>query len=115
MTAQTYRKKPVTIEAMQWTGYNADELYAWAFRPAVGSSVANAVVECFKTFDDDTIYDEIRGEKLDELAARGCTAALWVDANGEWLGIVIGEWVAKDRHGFYPIKDDVFCTSYDLV
>lgn len=113
MTVQTYRKKPVTIEAVQWTGNNVEELYGWAVRVAEGP--INAIVECFRTFDDDGIYDAIREDKLYALVTKGCTAALWVDANSEWLGIVIGEWVAKDRHGFYPIKDDMFRESYDLT
>lgn len=110
--SQTYRKKPVEIEAMQWTGHNADELYDWACRPAEGGP-ANAIVECFKTFDDDAIYDDITEDKINAMVLKGCRAAVWVDANSEWLGIAVGEWVAKDRHGFYPIKDDVFCESYD--
>lgn len=38
MTVQTYRKKPVEIQAMQWTGDNADELYEWAILPSRGAS-----------------------------------------------------------------------------
>lgn len=29
MTVQTYRKRPVTIEALQWTGDNARDLAQW--------------------------------------------------------------------------------------
>lgn len=40
---------------------------------------------------------------------------LFVQANAAWLYLNEGEWVAKDRHGFYPIKDDVFLESYEAV
>lgn len=40
------------------------------------------------------------------------TLRLFVQANTAWLELGVGEWVAKDRHGFYPIKDDVFLESY---
>ena len=36
-------------------------------------------------------------------------------ANDAWLQIEDGEWVAKDDHGFYPIKDDVFARKYRLA
>ena len=40
------------------------------------------------------------------------SAVLWVDANHAWIEIEIGEWVAQDTHGFYPIKDDIFQMKY---
>lgn len=40
---------------------------------------------------------------------------LYVAANAAWLMIERGEWIARDRHGFYPIKDDVFIDSYEQV
>lgn len=42
-------------------------------------------------------------------------ARLFVQANMAWLALDWGEWVARDRHGFYPIKDDVFLESYEPV
>lgn len=83
MTIQTYRKRPVTIEALQWTGDNARDLAQWCGW-------------CFNT------------------SALG-HARIFVDANDVWLDIERSEWIAKDRHGFYPIKDDVFLETYEKV
>jgi hypothetical protein len=86
MTATEYLYERIpggTIEAVQWTGYNADELKAWtsgAFNPG----------------NPDHNYEGI------------ARPTLWVAANGGSLEIVLNEWVAKDSKGFYPIKDDVF-------
>lgn len=114
MTIHTYRKKPVTIEALQWDGYNADECYSWAVLPSEGP-VSHAVVQCFVPLDCDEADDQFARDQMERFVANGATAGLWVKANDQWLGIVIGEWIAKDRHGFYPIKDDVFLESYDKV
>lgn len=108
MSVKTYRKNPVTITALQWTGHNIDEMYGWAHRPA---ALHNGIVECFMTLDDDTARDTL-GSKLDLLLSNGCTAVLWCDANDEWLGLVDSEWVAQDSEGFYPIKNAVFKRSY---
>lgn len=114
MTAQTYRKKPVEIQALQWTGENADELYDWAVLPSRGA-IRGSVMQCFVPMDDDETFDTLRSEMFDDFRNKGATAALWVDANSQWLPLQTGEWVAKDRHGFYPIKDDVFIETYRLV
>lgn len=83
MTVQTYRKRPVEIEAVRWTGDNFNELSSWC---------------------DDHVTRNAEG-----------TLRLFVKANTAWLELSTGEWVARDRHGFYPIKDDVFLESYELV
>lgn len=76
----TYRKKlVVTIKALQYTGDNVEGLSQWVGKAPDGTN----------GFD---VYRS--GPRL------------WVQANKSWLSIEEGEWVAKDRHGFYPIKDD---------
>ncbi len=40
---------------------------------------------------------------------------LFVSANCAWVDLEPGEWIARDRHGFYPIKDDVFIETYEEV
>lgn len=79
--AQRYRKKPVEIEAIRWTGGNFDQLEEWC-----GDHVA---------------------------CNEGSRPRLFIKANAVWIVLTVGEWVAKDRHGFYPIKDDVFLESYE--
>lgn len=87
--AKRYRKRPIIIEAMQWTGANSDEIRSWMVEDVDGK-------EWFTTNDD---------------AAH--TAQLFVAANHAWLTIEQGEWVAKDSEGYYPIKEPVFARTYE--
>lgn len=91
MTAQRYRKLPVTIEAMQWTGNNINDLWDW-----VGAGA---------------LYGPVPAEG----GKPATPARLWVAANAAWLDLDVTEWIAKDRHGFYPIKADVFAVTYEAV
>ena len=86
-----YRKKPVEIEAMQWTGDNADALAQWTD----GSFW--------------TVCEEDRTDDPDH------TACLYVEANSRHLGIPTGEWVLRDSAGFYPCRADIFAATYEVV
>jgi hypothetical protein len=85
-----YRKKPVVIQAMQWTGDNEAEIQAWT---GAGR---------FHEIDP-----EDRGDDPD------ATGALLVDANSAWLTIEPGEWVLRDQAGFYPCKAAIFAATYE--
>jgi hypothetical protein len=87
----TYRKKPIELQAIQWTGDNADAINDW----------------CGWKFD--LVDPEDRGDNPDH------TAQVFVDANSVWIGIETGEWILKDRKGFYPCKPDVFAETYEPV
>lgn len=87
MSARTYTKRPGSVEALQYTGAqpNTADLFDW------------------------TDGDFQPGNGSAEMPPR-----LWVAANKSWLPLEEGEWVAKDSLGFYPIKDAVFRTSYEV-
>lgn len=86
MPVATYRKRPVEILALQWTGENKEELSEWTADPEPG----------------------IR------FMPSGATF-LWVQANETWLPLETGEWVIKDSLGFYPCKEEMFAKTYELV
>jgi hypothetical protein len=90
---QKYRKKPVVIEAMQWTGTNVLDLWDWA-----GANNVNGPLP---------VHDALRPE--------GKPCQLWVEANKAWLDLEIGEWILKDALGYYPCKDSIFSTTYEPV
>lgn len=113
-TPQKYRKKPVEIEAMQWGGTNVDDCYSWGVLPS-GGAIRGSVLQCFVPMDDDEIVDTLSAEQYEHFKDIGATAALWVAANSAWLPLHTGVWIAKDRHGFYPIKADVFEATYTAV
>lgn len=76
----------VTIEAIQWTGTNADECREFTRSSIIGSA-----------------FSWTSGDR---------TARLHVAANDATLDLEIGEWIASDSRGFYPIKPDVFAQRW---
>lgn len=88
-----YRKRPVEVEAMQWTGDNGDELLSW-------------------TDGGFYVLDPEDGAWCGNPEATG---ALYVGANSTELPIETGEWVIHDSKGFYPCKADVFTETYEPV
>lgn len=93
MTAKTYRKKPVEIQAIQWTGDNASDVREFA-EPAFA------------------VLHDLDRELLNNPE---CTAELYVAANSVWMAIETGEWILQDERGFYPCKPDIFAQTYDEV
>jgi hypothetical protein len=99
-----YRKKPLTVEAMQWTGDNFDEITLFCgFRRTADGHEMNA----FNPIATFLMPDESADPKQ--------TAELWVEANKGLLPLVDGEWVIKDSLGFYPCQADKFAETYDEV
>jgi hypothetical protein len=88
---KTFRKKPVEIQAMQWTGSNGEPLHAWMKGD----------------FQQTASHGQFTGKDY--------TAMIWVAANDNWSRIETGEWVLRDSKGFYPCKADVFAETYDEV
>lgn len=83
-----YRKKPVVIDAVQFTGQNVTEL-----RDFVGSPN-------FATFEDD---DE-----------SGIVAGVWDRLHSTWVGVKTGQWIIRGVQGeTYPCADDVFRATYE--
>lgn len=91
MTIATYRKKPVVVQAVQWTGENADELVAWTggrFRTVAPGAGAGP---------------DITAEVYDELHAT-------------WVGVKTGQSVLCGVQGeFYPIDEAVLAETYEPV
>lgn len=81
-----FRREPTEILAIQWNGENVS-----AVQDFVGVVEAEGVS---------------RGTKGFQVAGIKGTASLWIAANQDWLPIEVGEWIACDEHGCYPIKDN---------
>lgn len=82
-----YVKRPVVIEALQWTG-NVDEIWDW------------------------TTAAYFYGPIPEEDGRPATPAKLYVAANDAWLELEMGEWIIKDELGFYPCKDSMFLKTY---
>ena len=86
-----FRKKPVEVTAVQWTGDNEAEVRALAG-------------EHFHAVDP-----EDRGDDPDQ------TAAL-LDEHSAWVEVYDGQWIVKGVRGeFYPITSEVLAETYEPV
>jgi hypothetical protein len=92
MTARRYRKKPVVVEAVQWTGTNVDEMTDFA-------GLDFAPVDPDNRADD----PEITGSIRDYL-------------HSTWIGVKTGQYVVRGVRGeYYPIDAGVLAETYDEV
>lgn len=84
-----YRKKPVVIEAIQWTGENVDE---------VNTFVEN---ECFFSTESGESYMDV---------------ALTIFTLEGFMKASVGDYIIKGVQGeFYPCKPDIFEATYEAV
>ena len=80
-----FRKKPVVIEAVQWTGENHDKIKAFA----------KESTRSVDFYDDGTVL-VIHTLEGDHVANKG-------------------DWIIKGVHGeLYPCKPDIFEETYEL-
>ena len=85
-----YRKKPVVVEAIQYTGSNGPEIRCWSDRLAFESPVL-----------EPTPHNP-RGDYLQIKTLEGTTTA------------IPGDWIIKGVAGeFYPCKPDIFEQTYE--
>ena len=90
-----YRKKPVVVEAIQWTGSNLEEI-----RNFVGSDL---IEECVELFDIKRTLKEM----LVDIAIDTLEGTMRVD---------YGDYIIKGVQGeFYPCKPDIFEQTYEEV
>jgi len=87
-----YRKKPVVIDTIQYTGNNGWQIQNWSNRKVIESPVLEP------TKDNPT------GAYLQIATLEGCMTA------------IVGDWIIKGIKGeFYPCKPDIFEATYEPV
>lgn len=96
----TYRKKPVVIEAVQWTGSNPCEIQEFAGSAAKITKYALAI-------DDAGVFVGFVERSRLELSIQ--------TLEGE-MKAAIGDYIIKGVNGeFYPCKEEIFEKTYDLA
>ena len=89
-----YRKKPVVIEAIQWTGLNLEEIKSF-----VGESLQYDIIDTAWQVGKGVPYVDMVIKTLE--GNHVCTK---------------GDFIIKGVHGeFYPCKPDIFEKTYELV
>lgn len=90
MSIKRYRKKPVEVEAVQFTGDNADVVAEWC-----GGAAAQSVVPA---------------------PGRGLKTVLNIFTLEGKMQAVPGDYIIKGVQGeFYPCKPDIFAATYEEV
>lgn len=86
----TYRKKPVEVQAIQWTGDNAADLESFA-----GSAFE--------------VLDQPSGDDPD------ATASILASQHSTWVLVYTGDWIIRelDGNGFYPCRSDIFDATFE--
>ena len=93
MTLQKFRKKPVIVEAVQFTGSeeNAREIADW-----ITDNWKELEVEWYNDFDGDTF--------------------IIIEPDGTEMHCTENGWLVKGIDGsIYPVKDETFKKVYELV
>lgn len=87
-------KKPVTIDCIQWTGDNFEEIRDWC-----GKEEPN-IAELGISSNDIAFLDN------------GILIIRTLEGNHK---AIIGDYIIKGVHGeFYPCKEDIFHKTYDI-
>lgn len=90
-----FRKKPIVIEAVQWTGSNVDEVLG----TFLGSIEARRL-----PFHSSPSGGVMPG------------GIIHIDTLEGTMAAIPGDWIIKGVKGkFYPCKDDIFRATYDRV
>jgi hypothetical protein len=93
LNSMKFRKKPVVIDAMQWTGENLLDIIRFT---GLNSSASH--------FKWDEYAELVRNEGLKIFTLEGKMSAN------------IGDWIIKGVKGeFYPCKEDIFNMTYELA
>lgn len=91
-----YQTKPFQIEAVQWTGWNVDEI-----KKFVGHNLDTGE-------DGFLLPDEIWGEWDDP--------HVWDWIQKTWVAVNTGDYIIKGMKGeFYPCDQEVFNAKYEEV
>lgn len=87
-----FRKKPVEVQALQWTGDNTGALVDFT----------------------DGRFIAINPD--DFTGVEGITARVYDELHSTWVGLHTGQWVIRGVQGeFYPIAEDVPAETYERV
>jgi hypothetical protein len=93
MGAVTVRKKPVEVQAIQWTGGNAGEIFGFTGRE---------------------YFDVLAAEDRANCDDPEATAAVFDKLHSTWVLVKDGQWLIRGVKGeFYPCDEAVFAETYE--
>lgn len=91
---ELYRKKPVTISAVQWTGDN--------------------LLECIRFMGQEVNFED--SNKFDDYRTMVRNKGLQIDTLEGVMIVSDGDYIIKGVRGeFYPCKPDIFKETYEII
>ena len=94
---RNYFKKPVIIEAIQWTGENLREIISFTDGPP----------------DTRSRHAGMKWEEYEDLVARDGLKILTLEGK---MSATVGDWIIRGIKGeYYPCKPDIFAATYGKV
>lgn len=100
-----YRKKPRTVDAVQWQGDNLNEVQSLA---GVMSNMDGDVST--ERFLPPGALD-VDGERI----WNNNNAHVWLEAGFRWSAVQIGQWVLRDSSGLSIHGDSKFSNFFELA
>ncbi|WP_213452893.1 hypothetical protein [Rhizomonospora bruguierae] len=98
-----FRKKPVEIAAVQWTGDNTSEVIGWVLATGTGSARWHEFVAGVEPGED--------GDGCDPIPEH-----IAVDTLEGTMRAIVGDWIIRGVQGeHYPCKPDIFEATYERV
>lgn len=92
---ERFRKRPIEVDAVQWTGDNASEVKAFVGQRNNGEDGFLLPSEITGVWDHAHVYDVL---------------------HETWVSVFIDQWVIKGVRGeFYPIDETVLADTYERV
>lgn len=89
---KSYKKKPIVVDVMQWTGDNLPMISDW-----IGV---------------DKVYGPL--PPSNSMRPNGDKLQVWCNLLREWLFLDVGDWITKDEHGFFAVSSEHFHKQYIL-
>lgn len=102
MTARTFRKKPVEIQAAQWAG---------------GPEAASPILDWILTGDRGASWTEAHeGGEVDGQSYPAEPECIRINTLEGVMRAAPGDWIIRGVKGeFYPCKPDIFAVTYEEV
>lgn len=98
---QSFRKKPVGIQAVQWTGAYTSDVIGWVLATGRRSARWHEALPSVEPKDD----------------GKGCAAQpefIAIDTLEGTMQASVGDWIVRGVQGeHYPVKPDIFLVTYE--
>lgn len=112
---QTFVKKPIEVDAIQWTGTDerAREISKWVLVSGYDLEEMRFPVGEFIALGSDRSHEVFGPARTAQWINEGYSACVYDISHSAWLGVHTGAWIIKGlQEEFYPCDEEDFQTIY---